>query len=60
MELVSQGVVRSPPVLQHRAIAVNVQFSNTIRDGGSIARAQNVGLEWSGWMDRYPLDCYDY
>ena len=36
------------------------RYKNTIKAGGSTARAQNVewvsGVEWSG----YPLDCYDY
>ena len=32
---------------------------NTIKAGGSTARAQNV--DWvSGWSGWYPLDCYDY
>ena len=33
---------------------------NTIKAGGSTARAQNV--DWmDGWMDEwYLLDCYDY
>ena len=35
-------------------------LNNTIKAGGSTKRAQNVGLDWSGWMDGYPLDCYDY
>ena len=35
--------------------------NNTIKAGGSTKRAQNVGLDWSGWMDGWiPLDCYDY
>ena len=25
--------------------------NNTIKAGGSTKRAQNVGLDWSGWMD---------
>ena len=30
--------------------------NNTIKAGGSTKRAQNVGLDWSGWMDgRIPL-----
>ena len=31
---------------------------NTIKAGGSTARAQNV--DWTGWVSGYPLDCYDY
>ena len=39
---------------------LRVSIYNTIKAGGSTKRAQNVGLDWSGWMDGYPLDCYDY
>ena len=37
-----------------------LQENNTIKAGGSTARAQNVWVgEWSG-VDGYALDCYDY
>ena len=39
--------------------------NDTIKAGGSTARAQSKMCEWvtgwmDGWMDGYPLDCYDY
>ena len=39
-------------------IEVIVIIKNTIKAGGSTARAQNV--DWTGWLSGYPLDCYDY
>ena len=33
---------------------------NTIKAGGSTARAQSKMSEWVSGVDGYPLDCYDY
>ena len=34
--------------------------NNTIKAGGSTARAQSKMSEWVSGVVGYPLDCYDY
>ena len=37
-----------------------VLINNTIKAGGSTARAQSKMSEWVSGVVGYPLDCYDY
>ena len=45
--------------LAHLVMVAGIQITNnTTKAGGSTALCKMS--KWIGWMDGYPLDCYDY